>query len=145
MRKLFFLFAAIATVVSLTGCQGPEQKLARGMDNTLEIIRWGDMRRSIEQEAIFSAPNISYSYGAVHGFDQSLKRIGLGVLEVVTFPFPPYKPIFTKSVPAVPQYPDSYRPGLISGTTFDTDTHTGFSGGDVAPFIPGSRFAVFQD
>jgi len=145
MRKLFFLFAAITTVVSLTGCQGPEQKLARGLDNTLEIIRWGDMRRSIEQEAIFSAPNVSYSYGAVHGFDQSVKRIGLGVLEVVTFPFPPYKPIFTSSVPAAPQYPDSYRPGLISGTTFDTDTHTGFSGGDVAPFIPGSRFAVFQD
>lgn len=145
MRKLNFLFAAIAAVFTLTGCKGPEQKLARGMDNTFEVIRWGDMRRSIEQEAILSAPNISYSYGAVHGFDQSLKRIGLGVWEIVSFPFPPYRPIFTDSVPAVPQYPDSYKPGLISGSTFDTDTYTGFSGGDVAPFVPGSRFSVFAD
>ena len=28
---------------------------------------------------------------------------------------------------------------------FDTDTYTGFSGGDVAPFIPGSRFRVFDN
>jgi putative exosortase-associated protein (TIGR04073 family) len=145
MRKTIFLLAALAATVTLTGCQGPEQKLARGMDNTMEVIRWGDMRRSIEQEAIFSAPDISYSYGAIHGFDQSIKRIGLGVWEVVSFPFPPYRPIFTNSVPAAPQYPDSYQPGLISGSTFDTDTHTGFSGGDVAPFVPGSRFAVFPD
>jgi hypothetical protein len=28
---------------------------------------------------------------------------------------------------------------------FDTDTYMGFSGGDVAPFIPGSRFRVFDN
>ena len=28
---------------------------------------------------------------------------------------------------------------------FDTDTYTGFSGGDIAPFLPGSRFKVFDN
>lgn len=147
MRKIFFLFAAALTVAGLTGCQGPEQKLARGFDNTFEVVRWGDMRRSVEQGAVFSAPDVSYSYGMIHGFNQSVKRIGLGVFEVVTFPIPTptYDPILTDYVPAVPQYPDSYRPGIISGSTFDTDTYTGFSGGDVAPFIPGSRFKIFDN
>jgi hypothetical protein len=27
---------------------------------------------------------------------------------------------------------------------FATDTNLGFSGGDVAPFIPGSRFRIFD-
>lgn len=145
MRHLTYLFAAIALTAGLTGCQGPEQKLSRGLSNTMEVVRWGDMRRSIEQNAVFSSPNVNYSYGFVHGFDQSIKRIGLGLYEVVTFPIPSYKPICTGSVPATPQYPDSYKPGLISGSTFDTDTFTGFSGGDVAPFIPGSRFTIFEN
>jgi putative exosortase-associated protein (TIGR04073 family) len=154
MRKLIFLFAAIAGTVVFTGCQGPEQKLSRGLDNTFELVRWGDMRRSVEQEAVFSAPNTSYTYGAVHGFDQSIKRAGLGILETVTFFVPnphsadnwDYKtPCWTNSIPVTPQYPESYRPGLISSSTFDTDTYTGFSGGDVAPFIPGSRFEIFDN
>jgi putative exosortase-associated protein (TIGR04073 family) len=147
MRKLTYLFAAVALAAGLTGCQGPEQKLARGISNTMEVVRWGDMRRSVEQNAIFSTPDVSYSYGFVHGFDQSVKRIGLGIFEVVTFPIPlpTYKPICTASVPANPQFPDSYKPGLVSSSTFDTDTFTGFSGGDVAPFIPGSRFSIFED
>jgi len=34
---------------------------------------------------------------------------------------------------------------LISDPLFDADTYVGFSGGDVAPFVPGSRFSVFGD
>jgi putative exosortase-associated protein (TIGR04073 family) len=145
MRKLIFLFAAIATAAGLSGCQGPEQKLARGFDNTMEVVRWGDMRRSVEEGAVFSAPDVSYSYGVVHGFDQSVKRIGLGIYEIVTFPIPSYKPTCTNSVPILAQYPDSYKPGLVSGSTFDTDTYTGFSGGDVVPIVPGSRFSIFDN
>jgi len=151
MRKLIYLFAAFATA-GLTGCTGPEQKLARGFDNTFEVVRWGDMRRSVEQNAVFSAPNVNYSYGLVHGFDQSVTRIGMGVYEIATFPIPNhvsptwnYKPVGTNYVSASPRYPESYRPGIISGSTFDTDTYTGFSGGDVAPMIPGSRFTIFNN
>lgn len=145
MRKLFFLFAAAVVAVGMTGCAGPEHKLARGLDNTFELVRWGDMRRSVEQNAVFSAPDVSYSYGVVHGFDQSICRAGLGIYEVVTFPIPSYNAICTNKVPVTPQYPASYRPGLISGSTFETDTYTGYTGGDIAPFVPGSRFNIYDN
>ena len=142
---MFFLLAAAFVAAGLSGCSGPEHKLARGLDNTFELVRWGDMRRSVEQSAVFSAPNVSYSYGIVHGFDQSICRAGLGIFEIATFPIPSYKPICTNTVSASPQYPDSYRPGLISGSTFNTDTYTGYSGGDIAPFVPGSRFNIYDN
>jgi putative exosortase-associated protein (TIGR04073 family) len=145
MRKLFFLFAAAVAAVGMTGCSGPEHKLARGIDNTMEIVRWGDMRRSIEQNAVFSAPDVSYSYGVIHGFNQSICRVGLGLVEVATFPLPSYKPICTNTVPANPQYPASYRPGLVSSSTFDTSTYSGYSGGDIMPYIPGSRFNIYDN
>ncbi len=144
MRKLIFCIAAALVAAGITGCTGPEHKLARGIDNTMELVRWGDMRQSIEENAVFSAPDVSYTYGAIHGFDQSLKRAGLGVLEVATFPLPSYDPILTWTVPAVPQYPDSYKPHLIADPLFETDTYSGYSGGDIAPFVPGSRFNVFD-
>lgn len=155
MRKsLPFLVAVVATAV-LTGCKGPEQKLARGFSNTFEVVRWGDMRHSVEENAVFSSPDVNYSYGAIHGFDQSITRIGLGIVEIVTFPIPNpphgnsqdwnYKPMATSYIPASPQYPESYKPGIISGSTFDTDTYTGFSGGDIAPFVPGSKFRIFDN
>lgn len=150
MRKTLLLLTAGAGALIITGCAGPEHKLARGIDNTLEVVRWGDMRHSVEENAVFSSPDVDYTYGAVHGFDQSVTRIGLGLYEVVTFPIPNppswnYKAVCTNYIPVNPQYPESYRPGLVSGTTFDTDTYTGFSGGDVAPWVPGSRFKVFDN
>lgn len=150
MRNTLLLLMAGAAAVVITGCSGPEHKLARGFNNTLEVVRWGDLRHDVEADAVFSSPDVDYAYGAVHGFNQSLSRIGLGIYEVVTFPIPNpphwnYKPVCTKYIPASPQYPESYKPGLISGSTFDTDTYTGFSGGDVAPFVPGSRFRVFDN
>jgi hypothetical protein len=33
---------------------------------------------------------------------------------------------------------------LVDDPTFATDTNLGFGGGDVAPFLPGSRFSVFE-
>jgi putative exosortase-associated protein (TIGR04073 family) len=145
MRKLIFLFVAALAATGITGCSGPEQKLSRGMDNTMEIVRWGDMRRSVEQNAVFSSPDVSYTYGIVQGFDKSVSRIGLGLYEVVTFPIPAYHPICTNYLSAAPEYPASYRPGLISDSTFQTDTYTGYGSGDIAPFVPGSRFSVFDN
>ena len=40
---------------------------------------------------------------------------------------------------------EGFKPGRVSEGLFDTDTYMGFSGGDVAPFIPGSRFRVFDN
>ena len=90
-------------------------------------------------------PSAGYTTGFVRGFDRSVARTALGVYEIVTFPLPPYHPMFTSYLTPEPVYPGSYKPGLISDTLFDTDTYMGFSGGDVAPFIPGSRFKVFDN
>ncbi len=146
MRNVISLLALTALAAVFTsGCAGPEQKLGRGMGNTFEVVRMGEMRRSIEQTAVLDSPGAGYTVGAVRGFNRSLARTGLGVFEVVTFPLPPYHPICTRYLKPEPAFPESYKPGLISDSMFDTDTYTGFSGGDVAPFIPGSRFKIFDN
>jgi putative exosortase-associated protein (TIGR04073 family) len=136
--------AALAAVFT-SGCTGPEEKLGRGMSNVFEAARMGELRRSVEQTAVFDSPGVGYTYGAVHGFDKSVARTAMGVYEMVTFPFPPYQPLFTSYIKPGPVFPESYTPGRISEGLFDTDTYMGFSGGDVAPFIPGSRFKVFDN
>ena len=138
-----FLTVVVLAALLTSGCAGPERKLGRGMGNLYEVVRMGEMRRSIEQTAVLDSPDAGYTVGAVRGFDRSIARTGLGVVEIVTFPFPPYDPMFTSYLKPQPVYPESYKPGLVSDSIFDTDTYTGFSGGDVAPFIPGSRFSVF--
>ncbi len=146
MRNAIHLLALVAlTALFTAGCAGPEQKMGRGISNTVAIINLGEINRGVEQAAVMGDPGPGYATGLVHGFDQSVKRLGLGIYEIVSFPFPPYHPILTKYVPPGPQFPDSYRPGLIESTPFQTDTYFGFSGGDVAPMIPGSRFSIFPN
>jgi putative exosortase-associated protein (TIGR04073 family) len=150
MRNAISILALTALAALFTsGCAGPEQKLGRGISNTFEITRMGDMRRSIEQTAVFESPSAGYTTGAIKGLSRTVARTGVGLFEVLTFPIPlpesGYGPIFPHYLPPGPVYPDSYKPGLISGSTFDTDTDAGFGGGDIAPFIPGSRFKVFDN
>jgi putative exosortase-associated protein (TIGR04073 family) len=140
-------FLAVAAVAALftAGCAGPEEKMGRGVTNLTEFTRMGEIQRSMEQTAIFDAPNYNYATGIIRGVDKSLERTAMGAYEVVTAPFPPYHPILTKYVTPGTVYPASYHPGLVSSGTFDTDQYIGFSGGDVAPFIPGSRFTIFDN
>jgi putative exosortase-associated protein (TIGR04073 family) len=147
-----FLVAVALAAVFTSGCAGPEQKLGRGINNMFEPARMGELRRSVEQTTVFDSPNVGYTAGFIHGFDRTVERTTLGLVEVATFPLPPYQPMFTRYVnnrqmipgPG-PAYPESYKPGRVSEGVFDTDTFMGFSGGDVAPFIPGSRFSVFSN
>jgi len=69
----------------------------------------------------------------------------LGLYEIVTYPIPPYGPELTRYLSPEPAFPESYKPGRLSDRMFDTDTFTGFSGGDVVPWVPGSRFNVFNN
>jgi putative exosortase-associated protein (TIGR04073 family) len=146
MRNAITLLA-VAALASLftSGCAGPEEKLGLGMRNSFEIIRLGEMRRSIEQTAVFDSPEAGYTTGFVRGLDRSLARTGVGIFQVVTFPLPPYGPVCTDYLSPEPVYPESFKPGLVSGSTFDTDTFTGFTGGSIAPWIPGNRFTVFAN
>ena len=150
MRKSIYTLVSCATLALFAaGCAGPEQKLGRGLNNSMEIFRGGEMRRSIEQTTIFDSPTAGYTTGVVRGLNRTLARTGIGFWEILTCPFPnhaaaSYDPIATRYLASSPVYPDSYRPGILAGdTTMETDSNVGMSGGDVAPFIPGSRFRIF--
>jgi hypothetical protein len=146
MRKTLPLLAVVVAVgVLASGCAHTQKKLALGMTNLGEALRWGDLRRSMEQNAVFSpVPNAGgYTAGLAEGFPRSLGRIGIGAFQVVTCPIP-WDPGFTTYVSQRPVYPDSYTPGLVMDALYSTDVNLGFSGGDVAPAIPGSRFRVFD-
>jgi hypothetical protein len=126
-NALTFLGVVSFAALFAAGCAGPEQKLGRGIGNTFEIARGGELRRSVEQTAVLDSPDVGYTTGFIHGVDRSLART-----------------IFTKHFTPEPAYPDNYTPGLISDPMFDTDTYVGFSGGDVMPMVPNSRFRVFD-
>jgi putative exosortase-associated protein (TIGR04073 family) len=133
--------AIAAAALILTGCAGPERKFSRGMNNVTEFARMGEIRRSMEQTALWDGTDQAYTLGLMRGINRSLVRTGVGVYEVITAPFPSYDPIF---LPEHPVYPDAARPNFISDPSWSPDQHLGFSGGDVAPHVPGSRFAIFD-
>ena len=145
MRKNLSLLAVVVLAgVMASGCANVERKFGRGMSNTFEIVRRGEMRRTMEQTALFNGPDMAYSTGFIRGLNRTLARTGVGIYEVVTAPIPPYDPVLTDYLTPGPVYPDSYAPTLVEDSTFSTDTNLGFSGGDVAPMAPGSRFRIFD-
>src|SRR5262245_36106529 len=160
MRKSgLFLGFGLAAVL-LSGCAGPEEKLGRGIRNTTEFLRGGQIMRSMEQTALWEGPDAAYTTGFIRGFNRSMARTAIGVYEIITFPAPPYHPVLaptyrlfpdnsvaTKTYPygglvlePDPVYPANFKPDLISDVIFNTDRALGFSGGDVFPKVPGSRF-----
>ncbi len=145
MRKTLPLLATLALAgLFATGCANMERKFGRGMANSLEIVRGGEMRRSIEQTALFGSPDAAYTTGFIRGVNRSLARTGIGLYEMVTAPLPPYDPVFASYLAPEPVYPDNYKPDIVEDSMFATDTNLGFSGGDVAPIVPGSRFRIFD-
>ena len=150
--------------IMLVGCAGPERKFGRGVVNVTEFGRLGEMRRSIEQTYLWEGPEASVTTGVVRGMNRSIARTLVGAFEIVTFPIPPYDPLFAPRrkqypdvsvrnekdswggmrLPAYAVYPENYRPGPLADSTYDTDASLGFSSGDIAPMIPGSRFRIFD-
>jgi len=144
MRNVLPLLGLIALAATLTsGCSGPETKLGRGVRNTCEVVRLGGLRTSVEQTAVWDSPADACTTGVVKGVDLSLARTGVGLYEIITFPFPPYHPVCTHYLSPDPVYPDNYKPNMPDDPFYHTDTYIGFCGGDEASFIPGSRFDVF--
>lgn len=146
MRKTLLYFVPVAIVALMCGgCLNAEKKAGRGLANTMEITRWGELQRSVEQEGIFNGTDYGVFAGVIEGADRSLTRTGVGLYEIVTSPFPPYHPVLTNYITARPAYPDAYSPRKWDSPIFDTDHSLGFSGGDTFPFFPGSRFRVFDN
>jgi putative exosortase-associated protein (TIGR04073 family) len=145
MRKTFPLLTALAVVTVLSsGCAKIERKFGRGVSNVLEPVRLGEMRRSVEQTALNEGPEVAYTYGFFRGLNRTLARTGVGIYEMVCAPFPPYDPVWTSYLTPNAPFPDNYRPMIMEDSLFATDTNLGFSGGDVAPYVPGSRFRIFD-
>src|ERR1051325_10281943 len=95
MRTSFSLLAVLGAVTLMAvGCAGPERKFGRGMLNVTEFTRMGEIRRSMEQTALWENKDGAYTTGFMHGFNRSLARTAVGAYEVVTAPFPPYDPVF---------------------------------------------------
>jgi len=146
MRSSFIPSLVVAAVaVLVVGCAKTEEKLGRGISNMTEFTRMGEMRRSVEQTALFEGPDKAYTTGLVRGFNKSIVRTGVGIYEVLTCPFPPYDPVFTSYITARPVQPDSFMPGMVADSTMSPDTNLGFSGGEVFPMMPGSRFRIFEN
>jgi putative exosortase-associated protein (TIGR04073 family) len=147
MRNLFSsIIPILGVAVLVSGCAGPEQKLGRGVSNMMEITRLGELRRSYEQTAVLVSPDAAYTTGVIHGLNRTVERTAAGFYEVATFPFANhspknYGPIF---LPENPVEPDSYTPSWLSDQMTSPDTSLGYGGGDIMPFIPGSRFHVFD-
>jgi putative exosortase-associated protein (TIGR04073 family) len=144
-NKVPLLATVFITGLLAAGCANTEQKFGRGMSNMFEIVRTGEMRRTMEQTALFDGPDTGYTMGFVRGLNRSLARTGVGIYEVVTAPLPPYHPVFTDYLAPNPVYPDNYTPGLVEDSLWATDSNLGFAGGDIAPFFPGSRFRIFDN
>ena len=146
MRKSLSCVAVCAlTAVFVSGCAGPESKLGRGINNSMAIVHGTEVCRSIEQTTLMDGTEAGYSTGFVKGFTKTLARTGVGLYEVVTFPFPPYGPVATDYLSPHAVKPDSWIKNLPDDSTFNTDTYIGFSGGAVTPFIPSSRFTIFPN
>jgi putative exosortase-associated protein (TIGR04073 family) len=145
MRNILPFLATLAVAGVLTsGCSSAEKKFGRGMSNMTEFARLGEIRRSVEQTAMFEQPGGHYTTGFIRGLNKTFARTGVGIYEVVTAPIPPYDPVFTDYLSPNPVYPDNYAPDIIDDPLFATDSDMGFSGGDIAPWLPGSRFKIFN-
>ncbi len=144
MQKTLPLLAVIAIAVVASGCANTERKFGRGMRNVMEVTRLGEFRRTVEQTALFDGPDVGYTTGFIRGLNRTLARTGVGIYEIVTAPLPPYDPVLTGYLAPGTVYPDNYTPGLLEDSMFATDTNLGYSGGDVMPFMPGSRFRIFD-
>ncbi len=163
--RIAILLSTVAAAALFTGCAGPEAKLGRGINNLTEFARMGEIRRSMEQTAVWDGPEVVPTTGFLRGLNRSFARTGIGIYEVVTFPIPPYKPLLTPKgpmypdpsittagnknwgglkLPEKPVYPTVYKPGTFTDSMFEPDSNLGFSSGDPFPMVPGSRFRTLK-
>src|SRR5688572_11349555 len=118
MRASLICCAVVGLIAA--GCAGPERKLGRGIANITEFSRMGEIRRSMEQSAVFSGPDVAYTGGFIHGFNRSVARTFVGAYEILTFPIPDggrhdYSPVY---FPENPVYPENYKPRPLADSTF---------------------------
>src|SRR5438445_7541400 len=77
MCRSGFLAVVLCGTV-LAGCAGPERKLGRGINNVLEFTRGGEIRRSMEQTALWDGTDAAYTTGFIRGFNRRVARTFVG-------------------------------------------------------------------
>ena len=110
MRKIIFPLVAVAAALFAAGCTGPEQKLGRGLSNTYEVVRWGELRRSVEHEQPCWTRPAPATTASSTALTVPFSAPGSASYEVVTFPIPmpTYQPMFAKDFSPDPVFPESY-------------------------------------
>ncbi len=102
--------------------QTPVTKLGRGLGN----IAFGvtEIPSSIAREQRANGTNAAWSTGLANGAWRTVKRVGYGAFEVVTFPVPTYKGTYRQPYTRGELYPTSglteHSPemGFRTGTTY---------------------------
>jgi putative exosortase-associated protein (TIGR04073 family) len=115
------LAAAAVTATGLADIQqppasdyGPTRKLGRGLGNVL----WGPTELFDSMAAVNYAEGNSaaWSYGIVRGIGRSFARLGYGIYEMVTFPFPTvkgsYRPPYRSDIPWINSGYQEFPPEL---------------------------------
>ena len=80
------LFSFPCPVFSFHSCfrvvLAPKRSLAAASNNLTEIARMRDLRRSVEQAAVFGKNDKAYTVGFIHGIDQTFVRSGVGLYKI---------------------------------------------------------------
>lgn len=169
MLKSLRILPVLVVPVLLVGCAGPERKLGRGISNITEVVRGGEMARSVEQTTLWEGTQKGVTTGVIRGFNRTVARTFIGVAEVATFyaPWPKdggwsYDACYTPDGPLYPDYsvatytdpwgglrlpeepgaPDSYHASYPANGIMDTDGEIGITGGSVLPMFPFGKFKL---
>jgi len=100
---------------------GPTRKLGRGLSNiAFNITEVIDSMTSVNFDEGNAA---AWSYGLVRGVGRSFARLGYGVYEVATFPFPTvrgsYRPPYRSDIPWINSGYQEFPPELGFDTRYD--------------------------
>jgi putative exosortase-associated protein (TIGR04073 family) len=90
-------FSSFADIQSPPGYAGRTLKLGRGLGNLVYGIT--ELPVTWNRTRLRSGSTVAASYGVVNGAKRSVVRMGFGLYEIVTFPFPTYKGGFHSSLP----------------------------------------------
>lgn len=94
--------------------QGPTRKLGRAISNILFGVT--ELPQSFTQMNDREGNAAAWSYGVVRGVGRTAARIGSGVYEFVTFPFPTnrgsYRPVLKSNIPWIHGGYEEFPPEL---------------------------------
>lgn len=100
---------------------GPTRKLGRGVGNVL--FGYTELLDSMAAVNYADGNSASWSYGIVRGVGRSFARLGYGVYDIVTFPFPTvkgsYRPPYRSDIPWIHSGYQEFPPELGFETRYN--------------------------